>query len=462
MYGIYLIVVLVALAWRVAPPSAGFLPRLPSRAAGAIYLGAAAALAASVLVQLHVDSMQAAHNRPWRDVRLVLPVPVIGDGTASMFTSDARFWLATIQTLLLGALLFAGRAVRAQDRKVAIASTVLLAGIALAACVRAPELSSNDVYAYIGQARTAGSPYRPAAVALPGDDVAIGKVWGTPVVASPYGPLWVGLSELVARVSSALGEQVVAFRVVGAVGLLGCLGALIVRGVPWWTASAFALNPMLLEQYVVDAHNDVVGIALVLAAAVTRRAWLATALVVAAADVKWTFLVVGVVALARGELAVRCRSILTAVALTIASYATFAGRDYLIAVREASRLFSPPSIGVTALHVSAAAIAVGAVALFAFDRTRALGGASWSFVAFGFAPLPWYLGLGVPFALATDVAASFLASLPLMAMLGSTTFLATPGLYATMVAVACGATTWLLIGMSRRFRRAREVGRATV
>ena len=66
--------------------------------------------------------------------------------------------------------------------------------------LRAHAVTAFDLYAYVGYAKLAGvhAAYAPPPTRFPGEFGAINDAWGTPLVASYYGPLWIAIGQAVA------------------------------------------------------------------------------------------------------------------------------------------------------------------------------------------------------------------------------------------------------------------------
>jgi alpha-1,6-mannosyltransferase len=181
------------------------------------------------------------------------------------------------------------------------ASTTRQAYVTLALWVApllvAPPMFSRDVYSYLAQALMLDAgwdvyQHGPAALGGPIADQ-VPAIWQhTP---SPYGPVFLVVAEVVARlVSTHLLAGVLAMRLIAVAGL-----ALLAVSVPVLARAAgiapapalwlATLNPLVLIHLVGGAHNDALMAGLLaagLAAAVRHRPLVATVLVVAAALVK--------------------------------------------------------------------------------------------------------------------------------------------------------------------------------
>lgn len=204
-----------------------------------------------------------------------------------------------------------------------------------------PLLFSRDVYSYAFYGRIAATyhanPYVLTPADFPGDALAayVGPKWAsTPAV---YGPLWIQVSALVARVAVSVGAAIVAFRLIAVAASLGTIAivARLVRS-SWPAREAFAvamigLNPVVLFQSVASGHNDLLvalavagGIALVYG----RRELAATAVLTLGALVKATaavpLLLLLLAVVARRERGSRARALVGHAALIGAIALAFA------------------------------------------------------------------------------------------------------------------------------------------
>jgi alpha-1,6-mannosyltransferase len=154
--------------------------------------------------------------------------------------------------------------------------------VALAAAVLWPPSFSCDVYGYVGYGRMqvvyGWNPYLTSQKALKevGDPVGRFLVWG---IGSPYGPLWTALSTAIVWVVHGAGlrgasllAQVMVFKLVGAGAVVAA--ALVGRRVAErlapgrgdLTLMAIGANPLFVIEGAGNAHNDLVMMALVVAA----------------------------------------------------------------------------------------------------------------------------------------------------------------------------------------------------
>ncbi|MBC5821708.1 MAG: hypothetical protein GIX01_06985 [Candidatus Eremiobacteraeota bacterium] len=422
MYLSYLIAAAVAVAWYVnrgEGSGAAVLRRRGFRSPLWIWLPAAA-LIVTFIAQIGIDRTYAATGRHVGSGYVSYPIAIVADGTQSVVGDVVAGLLAVIQSALL-AVLAAAMSVRRKrcDAPVVAAASVVTVILAL----WAPVATSADFYAYVGTAVAAGSPYHPAAQPFSGEHAVINVLWGLPVIASPYGPLWSAIAKFLLLPLHSLGAQLFSLRCLGAAAFAGCVIVLFVLRVPRAAIAAFALNPALIAQYVMDAHNDGLGLLLVLAALAAARVPIVAALLVTAAGcIKLPFLALGAVAFrSRPRCSERIGLMGFAIVIAAGWYAACVGANFLSVMGGASRVYAAADGAALAAHVAAAAVALVALAGALLLR-RFCGGASWSFSALAVTPVPWYLGWGLPYALCSGAAVPFLISLPLAADLTSQTF----------------------------------------
>ena len=193
--------------------------------------------------------------------------------------------------MFLGPLLVAWAAyvgVLLSGRTLVVSPRGALAAVAIVTVVFAlffPPALSTDAFAYVGWARMQVlshlDPYRTTLLnyRATGDLAAIAAPWNTP---TPYGPVWSLLCSLVitALTKASLVTQIVALKVVAGFGLVGAAWlASRIAGAEDYRRTGFALlavglNPLVLIEGPGTGHNDIVMVALMLAAVwlfMTRR-----------------------------------------------------------------------------------------------------------------------------------------------------------------------------------------------
>jgi len=280
-----------------------------------------------------------------------------------------------------------------------------------------------DASAYIARAKLATwhDAYRPPPVSFHGNGFDVINVqWGPQLPGNVYGPLWLLVDRIVVRPAHTYASALLSLRLCNVILLLGLLAALRGLGQPRHVVALVALNPMLYFYYVVQAHNDLLAIVLVVAGtAIADRRPLLGALVASTAGlVKISFVALATFAYAgRRDL----RSSLLALGLSggmvLLISATFGGSDYFEAMRvmglkQIAARGSTAHLTTIVLHVAVAGIAAGAL-LWAFVRGRFAAPATYSYATISTIVYPWYLGWCIPYAVrASTFTAGFFISLP--------------------------------------------------
>ena len=292
----------------------------------------------------------------------------------------------------------------------------------------AAPVGSTDVFNYIDYARLGAlhglDPYIHGPVAAPHDPAFLHTAWRH--TASAYGPLFTIASYPLAHMS--VGAALWSFKVVAVVASLACVGLLwaIARRLgrsPVIAIVVFGLNPLLLVWTVAGAHNDVLMLAVMLAAAclvLYAREVSGGAVLVAAAAVKATagvalpFVLLGAGRRLRLLAGVCC----AALVLYAVSAVVFPGHPLGVVsvLRQQHLLVGRNSVpkdlalmfglsGVTsAVRVAAALALVAALAWIAFRVWRGadwIAGAGWAMVALVVTStwfLGWYSVWPLPFA----------------------------------------------------------------
>jgi hypothetical protein len=279
-----------------------------------------------------------------------------------------------------------------------LASGSMMAVIALGA----PILTAPDAYLSVGYSLTGLGAYHPPALPFHGDLQAINHVWGTPIIPSLYGPLWIGIiSGALSFVPGLLGK-LLALRTLALLAFSGTLATLAGMRLPRSIVALVALNPDWWLQLVTNAHADVLAVlfaALAGAAIVHKRPAWAVVGTVAAGLVKLPYAIACLamfILSARREERIRYSALSLGCSLLVTAALARAG--LLIAFPRT--LHALHGNVADPIHLTAAVLAV--VVLFAglVLRLRFRTG-GWLFPAWGPAPLPWYLTLGVPYAAAT-------------------------------------------------------------
>lgn len=420
------------------------------------------ALVTSWFAQLAVIVVAAWRQQPFLSWFASLPlIPIDQRPPLNAHTPD---WvgisiasLALVQAALL-ALLY--RAMR--GRSVSRGSGVTIGAAALVMLISSlvcPAMANDDAYLYAGFAHLGGAAYHPPAVRFAGELGLVNDMWATPIMPCAYGPLWLWLSVGIAKIFPHLGALLFAFRMLGAALVLVCVWLLMrLRQEPAIVA-LFALNPVVMNQFVVDAHNDIVGLTLLLGAMVlaAKRPWAAVVLVGLAGAAKLPFALAGAVAfhvLPRLSLRVICA--LAGVGIAVAITMLGSHGEYFAAAASAGSHQNWTDPGIRAGHAAAIVAALVAVGAAVIAR-RFAPGAAWTMVSFGAMVLPWYTAWSIPYALAEgSFAAVFLIALPVAAFYFTTAYAMTiPTWFLTyaIVLTPVALAVWG-VGARRRYDRA--------
>jgi len=355
------------------------------------------------------------------------------------------------QSLVLAALYLRVRSRRLTRLEHVLTAAMVVAFIALSFASRL--LESADMYAYVANARLglAGSYGEHITV-----DAALRPVtamaWGPTFPRSPYGPLWQFYNEAIAHVPS-LAEAVMRLRIFNAVVLVAFLGGLALARVPQAAIVIIALNPYVYQQFVVNAHNDLLPVAaLILGAAIAPRSiWLTCIATVAAGLIKFPLCFVGLATLAT------VRSVRTRVTLAVAILASiaalsflFGGEPYIATLLHASLRAESASRFHTAGHALVVVLTLGALVFFFATRQRWWPGLL-GIPALGAYLFPWYLLWLVPLAFARrSYIAPIVVSFPIAGMVFSDVFSTTR--YEKVI--ACGILALAAVAATERERRA--------
>jgi hypothetical protein len=295
----------------------------------------------------------------------------------------------------------------------------------LLAALGAHAVSGFDTYAYAGYAQLPhlADAYTPPATRLPGTFGVVNDVWGTPLVPCYYGPLWVVLSQLVAGHAGSLGAAIFALRLLEVPALIAAALVLALWKRDVALVALLALNPAVYSLYVANAHNDMLAVALLLAAtALARRFPIVAVLgVVAAALIKIPFAAAALYVFAgRGEVLRRLGWVALTAALAVGLSFAFGGKAYFedLMMRVHQTTAGSGSLSVLTARAIKAGLVVVAVVAFAtaFLRGAVWRKTGWSFITLGSLVYPWYLIWPLPYAaLARRALAWFLVPLPFVA-----------------------------------------------
>ncbi|MBV8155975.1 MAG: hypothetical protein JOY98_16270 [Candidatus Eremiobacteraeota bacterium] len=348
---------------------------------------------------------------PWRQS---LPIPVAEHGMAHPDAVEAALLaLAAVQTFALAGL-YQSAASRA----------VLTAGLLgiLALSLAAPAFVSPDPYAYVGDALLGRAAYAPPVAPFAGEFASIDRLFH-PLLPAPYGPVWLALARWVTDPFPALAGKLMALRALGALSYLGLLAALRAYGVPSRILAVAAVNPLLAQQYVADAHNDLLGIAVIVAAAAllrVRRTDDGAIAVAVSALVKLPFVAIAlpIFARIRGR-AARCAWYAATVAAAVLVSWWGGGAAYFRGLT-----VHVPAAGAVYFFNAAVAIAAISLLVLAAAGARRLASALWIVPMMGSYVATWYMLYGLPYALARRrLLAYLLIALPVASALVDAKFM---------------------------------------
>jgi hypothetical protein len=350
-----------------------------------------AALVAAYAAQLAVIRYAATSIAGAAAWRAQLPIPVAEHGMAHPDAIEiALLVLAFVESYLLFALF------RAKASPV-----VLAAGTAamLVLSLAAPAFISPDPYAYAGDAMLGRGAYTPPRTAFSGEYALINRFFQAPMLSAPYGPLWIALARLFTAGAPALLAKLLALRLLGAASFVALLAALRAYGVPPRLLAIAAMNPAILQQYVADAHNDLLGIVMVVAAAALirkRRALLATGVTAAAGLVKLPFTVLALPIFAGVERRpLRYACAFSAIALAALVSWLAGGAAYFHGLN----VHVPTPGPVYALNAAVSIAALFMLGSAAIGSRRRYSGV-WLIAMMSSYIATWYAAYGLPYALA--------------------------------------------------------------
>ncbi len=331
--------------------------------------------------------------------------------SVSSIGSDLALILSVVQSLLVG-IVFLSLPARCRDRRtIALVAVTFVAMIVVALTDRT--LKSGDMYAYVAFIKLGLAAYRPPAREFSGDLHIIYVMWGSPLLPCPYGPLWLGIASLVTSFATDVSSSIFALRAFNVV--LMALGSVLIARASGslGLAAAFALNPALLEEFVIDGHNDLLGIVtLLVATCVARGPLLRAACIVAAGCIKLPLLVVGIIAAVPG--ATPLRRVLACAAIALSSLGisiAWAGPSYLGSIAHQSEMHQTTSVFAYVTHVACEALlGLGLLRVLRFGRVDA--GTAPAAMSMGVLPFSWYFAWGVPMAERAGTLAPFLIAMP--------------------------------------------------
>lgn len=420
----FYIVVILLIAWEalrrlrsaMRPERLGPVQALPLGLLGALVAGLTLSLGAQLWIAAFAER-HALVAPAWANG---FPIRVLFDSgpfheKVHRILSAAMLAIAVFQTALL---VIAARSL-SDTRDLRVRWTIGVGATMMALLsLAAPVLTSGDAYAYIGYAHLGRAAYAPPAVVFPGELAAINAYLKVPMIPTNYGPLWLGSTHFLVGWVTQLRTAVILLRVENIVLFILLLALLRAAGCGGGVVTLVALNPMLFFQFIANAHNDLLGLVLVVGAlAVIGRPWIAAAIVGAAGLVKIPFLIVGVFVLTRLP-DIRTRVLTIAFAVGSAAIVSLAvgGRGYVHAVLGTN----------AALHLRAGTDVLRAVlgiAVFvsiglAISGRRVLTAMAWAIPALAPTTYPWYFAWSVGWLATTGTGLRLgLAALPIVAMI---------------------------------------------
>jgi len=301
-----------------------------------------------------------------------------------------------LQSIVLGALFIRARSAPLSRVDLGVAGAAVVALVVTALGRRL--LESTDMYNYFTYAHLGMAKAYGTAIAI--DDPGLRRVtdltWGV-LPPSPYGPLWHLYNRAIMNVPS-LADATLRLRVVNTVVLLGLFGGLLAARIPIAAVLVFALNPYVYQQFVVNAHNDLLPIAaLTLGCAFAYRSpWPLVVATALAGLVKLPLLLVGVATLGTiASLPKRLVALTAIVAVDLALSFVLGGQPYVHALLFAAEADKKETL----LHAILVVLGLGSIALAFFTRRQYWPGllALPALRAFNY---PWYLIWLMPIAIA--------------------------------------------------------------
>lgn len=290
-------------------------------------------------------------------------------------------------------------------------------------------MTSFDSYAYVGDALLGTRCYLAGGVPFERSFAVINHFWGYPFVRCPYGPVWLEFMHVASSMFATVDFGVMFMRFVGVASLVGfCVGCFVL-GAPLRFVAVFALDPAVIEQFVVDAHNDLICVTLLVFARIFAsrgRVTLAIGLCVLAVLSKAIFVVFALLVFVRVLVPrVAFFSWISVIGVSVILSVVFGGVPYLESVKAASVLNPMMSGVVPILRISTfSGLSCLLVCLF---RGRVGPSSPWSAVSFGSAVFPWYLSWGIPFCILDfDSSLPFLSLFPVSVLLLSTSYAPSP------------------------------------
>lgn len=380
---------------------------------------------------------------------------LVREGTTTHAT--ATFLITVFEGLILAGLYFVLR--DAYSRAAGVLVGIACVGMVLIAAFT--PITNPDVYAYIGYGKLGlAASYAPPHVAFPGAFSVINDRWGTPMLASDYGPLFIALQSLLVGGVHALSTAFAIERAFD-VAVFGCVLLLLRNlGAKPAVLAIAALNPALLYLDITTAHNDLFAVLLLLLgfALVRRYPWLAVAAVVAAGLTKIVFCVAGLIVFAdlQRNTAVRIAYAAASVAVCALVLWLIGGHAYVASLIFVSKVqLAHIPLRLIMLQRVFEVIALAAIAVAVIVR-RWLGAAMWTMPALGARIYPWYVVWSLPYALRANALPAFLIPLPAIAFASDPLFVVNGLVYKAVL----GAIVIAMVAIAVRSSRRRPVAAA--
>lgn len=415
--------VIAILAWQIlrwrfgkaAPPAP---PRL-----GAPWLVpvCACASAALFIAQLWTIAFVASHQTAPHCLAH-LPISVVADlgptigGEAMPIPGAALMSLAIMQSLLLACVCLASERRKPGIWEWRVVSLAVFCS--MIAALFAPAMTSTDPYLYFSYAKAGFGSFASAPHPAVIPDFPLTAWLCGPHLLSPsaYGPGFIAyVHALIGNVHDVT-TAILMLRAANIAWVILAIALMRKMNVPAATLAIFALNPAVLNQYVTNAHNDLIPITLIVAAAALASVPFGIAAVAAAGLVKLPFLVVGAISFAyESSVLRRILAATTALSLGFGASYLLAGSTYFAGLAWYRHLLlltgNPVQIVLTIAVVAFLAIAV--------LRNRYAGFGAFAFPGLAVLEIqPWYALWGLPYALLQrSYLAVFLAALPVCAFL---------------------------------------------
>ncbi len=402
--------------------------------------GRPAAALAIVVVSVLAYAFELAAYEQRQGIRTFLPV-----------YSEATFALVLGATFVVQSALLAGLARTLGRPGAPLRIAIALGSVAMLGLSLHQQNTGGDLTAYVGSAMQ-HDPYVPSRAPFPAAFASINRIWGTPMVPSTYGPLWNAIAAAAAAPFATLPGKLLAMQLLGAVALLGIVATLLRTKAPPAVVVLVALNPFLWEQYVAEAHNDLLAAAFVVVAARSATMRTIVLAVVASAAIKVSFALTGLATLARlsrrADRLTGAAWIVGLVGLTIA----LAGAEYPRAVVRVLALYAHPLPPGDVVLRELTELAVAVFAVVAVVAGRVPWGTPWIPIALGQFPLTNYLCWGLPTALVGNGAAIFLIALPYAAFEANNILAETPLSIGVRLAAGVALAAVLVLGLRRAGR----------